>query len=426
MNVASAQRKNFLPRRPRPTIRSCSVALGLVKLRADRKIMRIFVPKEVDPIETRVPLLPDVVSKLAGLGAKVEVELGLGSGLNYSDADYERAGATISCDRIGSLKEADLVLRVRKPPSDEINSLKEGCIHVSFLDPFNERELVERLASAHVTAVSLEMIPRITVTQKMDALSSQRNLSGYVAVVLAAAGSDRIFPMLITPSGTIKPLRVFIIGVGVAGLQAIATARRLGASVEAFDTRPVVEEQVKSLGARFIKVELGETGEAAGGYAKELSPEQLQKQREEMARHVAQADVVITAAQVFGGRAPVIVTAEMIGQMKPGSVIVNTAIESGGNVECSKYNEETDVNGVKIIAFANLPGRVATHASEMFSNNLGAFVDHFWDKNTKGLRLDLANPILRGCVITHAGQVCHEVIQKAYVAETAQPESLQN
>jgi NAD(P) transhydrogenase subunit alpha len=226
--------------------------------------MRIFVPKEVDPIETRVPLLPDIASKLAGLGAKVQVELGLGSGLNYSDADYERAGATISCDRIGSLKEADVVLRVRKPPWDEIDSLKEGCIHVSFLDPFNERELVQRLARAHVTAVSMEMIPRIAVAQKMDALSSQANLSGYVAVVLAAAVSDRIFPMLITPAGTIKPLRVFIIGVGVAGLQAIATARRLGASVEAFDTRPVVEEQVKSLGAKFVKVDLGETGEAAG------------------------------------------------------------------------------------------------------------------------------------------------------------------
>jgi H+-translocating NAD(P) transhydrogenase subunit alpha len=381
--------------------------------------MRLFVPKEVDPIESRVPLLPDIARKLAGLGAKVEVELGLGSRLNYSDSEYERAGATISHDRIGSLKEADMVLRVRKPPRDEISFLKKGCIHVSFLDPFNERDLVQFLASAHVTAVSMEMVPRSAVAQKMDVLSSQANLSGYVAVVLAAAVSDRIFPMLITPAGTIKPLRVFIIGVGVAGLQAIATARRLGASVEAFDTRPVVEEQVKSLGARFVKVELGETGEAAGGYAKALSPEQLQKQREEMARHVAQADVVITAAQVFGRKAPVIVTTEMIRKMKPGSVIVDTAIEAGGNVECSKYNEETEVNGVKIIAFANLPGRVAVHASEMFSNNLGAFVDHFWDRNTKVFQLDLANPILKGCVITHAGQLCNEVIQKAYAAETA-------
>jgi NAD(P) transhydrogenase subunit alpha len=265
----------------------------------------------------------------------------------------------------------------------------------------------------------MEMIPRTAVAQKMDVLSSQANLSGYVAVILAAAVSDRIFPMLITPAGTIKPLRVFIIGVGVAGLQAIATARRLGASVEAFDTRPVVEEQVKSLGARFVKVELGETGEAAGGYAKPLTPEQLRKQRDEMAKRIAQADVVITAAQVFGRKAPIIVTTEMIRQMMPGSVIVDTAIEAGGNVECSKYNEEIEVNGVKVIALANLPGRVAVHASEMFSNNLGAFVEHFWDKDTQGFQLDLTNAILKGCVITHAGQVCNEVIQNVYAAKTA-------
>jgi NAD(P) transhydrogenase subunit alpha len=381
--------------------------------------MRIFVPKEIDPIETRVPILPGVAAKLAGLGAKIEVEQGLGSGLYYSNSDYERAGATVSCDRIRSLNEADLILRVRKPPLDEIAALKEGCIHVSFLDPFNERELVLRLASARVTAVSMEMIPRTAVAQKMDVLSSQANLSGYVAVILAAAISDRIFPMLITPAGTIKPLRVFIIGVGVAGLQAIATARRLGASVEAFDTRPVVEEQVKSLGARFVKADLGETGEAAGGYAKPLTPEQLQRQRDEMAKHIAQADVVITAAQVFGRKAPVIVTAEMVRRMKPGSVVIDTAIETGGNVECSKYNEEIEVSGVRVIGFANLPGRVPVHASEMFSNNLGAFIEHFWDKAANLFQLDLDNIILEGCVITHSGQICSEIIQNAYAEKSA-------
>jgi NAD(P) transhydrogenase subunit alpha len=376
--------------------------------------MRIFVPKEIDPFETRVPLLPGVAAKLTGIGARIEVEKGLGAGLNYTDSDYERAGATIGRDRIRSINEADIILRVRKPPLDEIAAFKEGCIHVSFLDPFNERELVLRLASARVTAVSMEMIPRTAVAQKMDVLSSQANLSGYVAVILAAASSDRIFPMLITPAGTIKPLRVFIIGVGVAGLQAIATARRLGASVEAFDTRPVVEEQVKSLGARFVKADLGETGEAAGGYAKPLTAEQLRKQREEMVKHIAQADVVITAAQVFGRKAPVVVTTEMIRQMKPGSVIVDTAIETGGNVECSKYNERVEVNRVKIIGFANLPGRVPVHASEMFSNNLGAFIEHFWDKGTNRFQLDLSNLILKGCVVTHSGQICNEVIQNAY------------
>jgi NAD(P) transhydrogenase subunit alpha len=307
-----------------------------------------------------------------------------------------------------------MLLRVRKPPLDEVDLLKKGCIHASFLDPFNERELVLRLATAEVTAVSMEMIPRTAVAQKMDVLSSQANLSGYVAVIIAAIATNRIFPMLITPAGTIKPLRVFVMGVGVAGLQAIATARRLGASVEAFDTRPVVEEQVKSLGAKFVKTDLGETGETAGGYAKPLTPEQLQTQREVMVEHIAQADVVITAAQVFGRKAPIIVTTEMVRQMRPGSVIVDTAIETGGNVECSRYDEEAEVNGVRIISFANLPGRVAANASEMYSNNMSAFVEHFWDKGANAFLLDLTNDILKGCAITHAGKICNETIKAAY------------
>jgi H+-translocating NAD(P) transhydrogenase subunit alpha len=306
------------------------------------------------------------------------------------------------------------VLRLRKPALDEVELLKKGCVHASFLDPFNERELVRRLAAAEVTAISMEMIPRTAVAQKMDVLSSQANLSGYVAVALAAAHANRIFPMLITPAGTIKPLRVFVIGVGVAGLQAIATARRLGAAVEAFDTRPVVEEQVQSLGAKFVKIDLGETGQTSGGYAKALTPEQLQKQREVMAQHVAQADVVITAAQVFGRKAPVILTTEMVRQMRPGSMVVDTAIETGGNVECSRYDEEVEVNGVRVIAFANLPGRVAANASEMYSNNLCAFVEHFWEKAAKTFRLDRTNEILKACVITHAGEICNEVIRAAY------------
>jgi H+-translocating NAD(P) transhydrogenase subunit alpha len=372
--------------------------------------MRIFVPKELHPTERRVPLLPTGVAKLIKLGAIIEVEQSLGAKLNCQDSEYERAGAKISVDRLKSLAAADMVLRLRKPPSDEVDLLKKGCIHASFLDPFNERELIVRLAAAEVTAVSMEMIPRTAVAQKMDVLSSQANLSGYVAVILAATRASRIFPMLITPAGTIKPLRVFVIGVGVAGLQAIATARRLGAAVEAFDTRPVVEEQVKSLGAKFVKADLGETGETQGGYAKLLAPEQLQKQREVMAQHVAQADVVITAAQVFGKKAPVIVTTEMVKQMRPGSMIVDTAIETGGNVECSKYDEEVEINGISILGYANLPGRVATNASEMYSNNLTAFIDHFWDQGQFGL--DLNNDILKECVVTHAGKICNKTILK--------------
>ncbi len=376
--------------------------------------MRIFVPKELYPTETRVPLLPSGAAKLAKLGAEIEVERGLGASLNWTDSEYEAAGAKLSSDRVQSLTGADVVLRLRKPPSEEITLMKSGCIHASFLDPFNERELVHRLAAAEVSAVSMEMIPRTTLAQKMDALSSQANLAGYVAVIIAATRSSRIFPMLITPAGTLKPLRVFVIGVGVAGLQAIATARRLGAAVEAFDTRPVVEEQVKSLGAKFVKADLGETGEAAGGYAKALTAEQLEKQREVMAQHVAQADVVITAAQVFGKKAPIIVTTEMVKLMRPGSMIVDIAIESGGNVECSKFDAEVEVNGVQIIGLANLAGRVATNASEMYSNNLSAFVEHFWDKATTRFRLDLTNELLKGCVITHAGQICNALIQAAY------------
>jgi H+-translocating NAD(P) transhydrogenase subunit alpha len=376
--------------------------------------MRIFVPRELHPTERRVPLLASGAAKLASIGAEIEVEQGLGAALHCEDLEYLSAGAKISTDRVRSLGGADMVLRLRKPALDEVELLKKGCVHASFLDPFNERELVLRLAAAQVTAISMEMIPRTAVTQKMDVLSSQANLSGYVAIVLAAAHANRIFPMLITPAGTIKPLRVFVIGVGVAGLQAIATARRLGAAVEAFDTRPVVEEQVQSLGAKFVKIDLGETGETSGGYAKALTPEQLQKQQKIMAQHVAQADVVITAAQVFGRKAPVILTTEMVRQMRPGSMIVDTAIETGGNVECSRYDEELEVNGVRVIAFANLPGRVAANASEMYSNNLCAFVEHFWEKGTKAFRLDRTNEILKACVITHAGEICSEMIRAVY------------
>jgi NAD(P) transhydrogenase subunit alpha len=376
--------------------------------------MRIFVPKELHPTEKRIALLPGGAAKLARLGAEIEVEQGLGISLNCADSEYETAGAKLSHDRGRSLAEADLILRLRKPPSEEVALMNRGCIHVSFLDPFNERELVLQLAAAKITAISMEMIPRTALSQKMDALSSQANLAGYVAVILAATRASRIFPMLITPAGTIKPLRVFVIGVGVAGLQAIATARRLGAAVEAFDTRPVVEEQVKSLGARFVKADLGETGETAGGYAKPLTPEQLEKQREVMAQRIAQADVVITAAQVFGKKAPIIVTTEMVKLMKPGSMILDIAIESGGNVECSKYDAEVEVNSVQVIGLANLPGRVASNASEMYSNNLSAFVEHFWNKDAKTFGLDMTNDILKACVITHAGEICSEMIRIAY------------
>ena len=374
--------------------------------------MKIFVPRETTEGETRAPLVPDTVAKLSKLGAQVEVESGLGSTIGEPDDAYSKAGAEVSRDREGSLSAADLVLRLRKPPLEEVRLLKPGSLHVSYLDPFNERELVRALAARGASAVSMEMIPRTTLAQKMDALSSQANLAGYAAVVLAAERLDRIFPMMMTPAGTISPARVFVVGVGVAGLQAIATAKRLGARVEAFDTRPVVEEQVKSLGAKFVKIDLGETGQTEQGYAKALTEEQLQKQREGMARVCAQSDVVITTAQVFGRRAPVIITREMVEGMRPGSIVVDMAVESGGNVEGSELGREVELNGVLVVGLANLPGRVPVHASQMYSNNLGNFVEHFWDKEAKSFRLDPEDEIMKGCLITHGGSIHNETIRK--------------
>ena len=373
--------------------------------------MQIFVPKEPAAEERRAPMVPETVKKLSSLGAGVRVEKGIGAAIHRSDAEYEAAGAQVIDDRARALREADMVLRLRKPPAEEIPLLRDGAIHVSYLDPFNELELIERLAAARVSAVSMEMIPRTTVAQKMDALSSQANLAGYLAVVLAAEEIDRIFPMMMTPAGTIQPVRVFVIGVGVAGLQAIATAKRLGARVEAFDTRPVVEEQVRSLGARFVKVDLGETGQTEQGYAKALTEEQLARQRDVMAKHCATADVVITTAQVFGRKAPVIMTTAMVEGMKPGSVVVDLAIDTGGNVECAKLNEVVEVNGVRVFGYANMPARAATAASEMYSNNIGNFVEHFWDKERKAFALDPADELMRGCLITHAGKVVNETVK---------------
>ena len=374
--------------------------------------MRIFVPREMSEGESRVPLIPATVAKLVKLGAEVEIETGLGVSIHRPDAEYAAAGAVVNPSRQAGLSGADMILRLQKPPLAEIATLRQGVIHISYLDPFKEHELVGTLAAAGVSAISKEMIPRSTIAQKMDALSSQANLAGYSAVILAAERLNRIFPMMTTPAGTMRPVRVLVIGVGVAGLQAIATAKRLGAQVEAFDTRPVVEEQVKSLGAKFVKIDLGETGQTAQGYARELTPEQLAKQREVLADRVAASEVVITTAQVFGRPAPRIVTTEMVQRMKPGSVVVDLAVESGGNVECSRLGEEVDVNGVLVIGLPNLPGRVAAAASEMYSNNIGNFVEHFWDTNAKAFRLDREHDILKGCLITHGGEIVHATIRE--------------
>jgi H+-translocating NAD(P) transhydrogenase subunit alpha len=374
--------------------------------------MRIFVPKETYRGEHRIPLIPQNVKKLVGLGAEIVIEPGMGLNARYEDTAYTEAGATVSSDRASMLAQADMVLRLRKPSIKEVKKLKADSIHVSFLDPFNEAELIQAFIDQKVNAISMEMIPRTTLAQKMDALSSQANLAGYTAVMLAAEKLDKVFPMMMTPAGTIKPARVFIIGVGVAGLQAIATAKRLGARVEAFDTRPVVEEQVQSLGAKFVKVDLGETGQTKDGYAKELTEEQKQKQQEAMADVCATADVVITTAQLFGRKAPVIVSAEMIKRMQPGSVIVDLAVETGGNVEGSQVDEIVDVKGVRIMGLGNLPGRTCENASQMYSANLTALVEHFWHKEDNLFTLNLEDEIMQGCLVTHQGDIQNTIIKE--------------
>ena len=373
--------------------------------------MRLAIPREAHAGEDRASVTPETVKKLVRLGAELIIESGAGVGAGFSDEDYAAEGATIEADRDSLLASADMVLRLRKPELAEIAKLKPGCIHVSYLDPFNEHDLIKAFAEHKVTAISMEMIPRSTRSQKMDALSSQANLAGYVAVILAARQLPRIFPMMMTPAGTLKPAKVFIIGAGVAGLQAIATAKRLGARVTAFDTRPVVAEQVQSLGAKFLEIDLGDTGQTTDGYAQELTSEQVAIQRQAQKDVIADSDVVITTAQVFGRKPPVLVTKDMVEGMSIGSGIVDMAAETGGNVEGSVPDEIVTVNGVTIIGTGNLANVVARDASAMYANNLFNLVEDTWDKEAKQFVLDLENDILPGCVITHDGAIAHPTIK---------------
>jgi NAD(P) transhydrogenase subunit alpha len=374
--------------------------------------MRIAIPKETHPGENRVPITPDHAKKLCKLGADLVIESGMGTGAGFTDGQYTEVGASVSQDRNELFRSADLLLRLRKPELDEISVMKRGAVHISYLDPFNEHALVNAFKEAGITSISMEMIPRTTRSQKMDALSSQANLAGYVMVIQAATHLPRIFPMMMTPAGTLKPANVFVIGAGVAGLQAIATAKRLGAKVTAFDTRPVVAEQVQSLGAKFLEIDLGETGQTEGGYALELTPEQVDKQRQAQKDVIAKSDVVITTAQVFGRKPPVLVTKDMVEGMAPGSVIVDMAAETGGNVEGSVPNEIVEVSGVTIIGLGNLAGEVARDASQMYSSNLFNLVEDSWNEEEKQFVIDFEHDILPGCIITHDGDVTNETIKK--------------
>ncbi|NQT26494.1 Re/Si-specific NAD(P)(+) transhydrogenase subunit alpha [candidate division KSB1 bacterium] len=376
--------------------------------------MKIAVPKVIHDEDMRVTLIPEHAGRLVKAGLSVTVESGLGESARYPDDAYQEAGAEIITDRQKLIAEGDMVLGLCKPGSDDIKQMKAGAIYAGMLDPFNEKALVQSFSDQGVSTICMEMVPRSTRAQKMDVLSSQASLAGYVAVIVAAEQLDQILPMMMTPAGTLKPSRVFIIGAGVAGLQAIATAKRLGARVEAFDTRAVVKEEVQSLGAKFIEVDLGETGQTKDGYAKALTDEQLAKQREAMAKVCSHSDIVITTAQLFGRPAPRIITRDMIQNMMPGAVIVDMAVESGGNVEGSKPGEVVEINGVRIMGLTNLPGRVPVHASQMYSSNLTNLILEFWKAEEKKFNLDLEDEIIQGCLITHEKKIIHPMILEHY------------
>jgi NAD(P) transhydrogenase subunit alpha len=352
-----------------------------------------------------VALTPTAVARLVELGGRVRLEPGYGATADLGDEVFEKAGATFAA-RDELLEGADALLALNPPDRPALEALREGTVVASFLDPFREPDLVRLLRDRKLEAMCLELIPRTSYAQKMDALSSQASLGGYAAVITAADRSGKAFPMMSTPAGTIPPARVFVVGVGVAGLQAIATAKRLGARVEAYDTRPVVAEQVRSLGAKFVELDVGETGETEQGYAKELTEEQLAEQRRQMAKVVAGADVVITTAQLFGRPAPRIIDADMVAGMRPGSVVVDMAAGTGGNVEGSVPDEQVLVGGVTIVGLTNLPALVARDASEMYASNLVALMQHAWDAEAGRLRTDPeGDEVLAGCLLTHEGTV---------------------
>ena len=374
--------------------------------------MKIFFPKESGS-EKRISLTPDFLKKYIDSGLKISVENNMGDHLGFTDSIFKEHGAEI-VDRETGLKEGNIICSVNKLSKDDLINVEENSLVVSFLDPFNDQDLVEHLKEKKISSISMELIPRTTRAQKMDALSSQANLGGYAAVLIASNILAKSFPMMMTAAGTISPSKVFVVGVGVAGLQAIATAKRLGAKVEAFDTRPVVEEQVKSLGARFVKIDIGETEETSQGYAKELSAEQIDMQRAGMKKVCSSSDVIITTAQVFGRKAPMIITAEMIEDMKPGSVIVDMAVGTGGNVEGSIPDENLDLNGITIVGNTNLPGEVAMHASQVYSANIFNLIDEFWDKKNSILEITVEDEILSGCLVTHKGEFINSIVKERY------------
>lgn len=382
--------------------------------------MRIAVAKEIEVCERRVALIPDTVARLVKQGLEVWVETGAGERAFITDAAYEAAGATIVADTARLWGEADVLLKVSPPQTrddgrSEVDLLKVGAVLISFLNPLGNPAIAQKLAERKITSMSMEMIPRSTRAQSMDALSSQASIAGYKAVLIAAAALPKYFPMLTTAAGTIAPAKVFIMGAGVAGLQAIATARRLGSIVEAFDIRPAVKEEVQSLGAKFIEVKLDEETTAAGGYAKEISEDSKKRTQELVAQHVKTADVVITTAQVPGRKAPLLVTEEMVMEMKPGSVIVDIAAEQGGNCACTEPGKDIVKHGVTIIGPINLPSSVPIHASQLYAKNVTSLLQLMVNKE-KALEINFGDDIIEATCITHAGEIRNARVKEALQA----------
>lgn len=378
--------------------------------------MRVAVLKERRDGETRVAATPETVKKMVALGLSVHVEKGAGLSASFLDADYKAAGATIEATAAACAKGAEVVLKVRPPlmkdkkekeEGDELKSLAAGTVLISLLEPYMYKDQLPAYAKAKVTTLSLELIPRITRAQSMDVLSSQSNLGGYRAVIEAASEYGRVFPMMMTAAGTVPPAKILILGAGVAGLQAIATAKRLGAVVFAFDVRAAVKEQVESLGAKFIEVEGTEGGETKGGYAKEMSAAYKKRQAERIHEAAKQADIIISTALIPGKPAPVLITSEMVKDMKPGSVIVDMAVEMGGNCEESVLNKVVMKNGVKIVGYANLPARLPTEASSLFARNILNLLSLLYDKEKKTLQLNFEDDIVKAAVLTDGGKIVH-------------------
>jgi len=369
--------------------------------------MKIAVPRERAAGERRVALVPDIVARFVKAGITVAVEHDAGDAAGFVDAAYEKAGATIVAAYGALVGDADVVTRVGRPTDEELDGLRRGALIVGFLSPLGDPRSVERYAQRGLTALAMELIPRTTKAQSMDALSSQANIAGYKASLIAASMLPKFFPMLTTAAGTIKPAKAFIIGAGVAGLQAIATCRRLGAVVTAYDTRPVVKEQVQSLGAKYFEIDVGESGEGQGGYARELSAEAIAKQRAAMVKAIGASDVVITTAAIPGRRAPVIITAEAVAAMAPGSVIVDLAAETGGNCELTKPGETvvTD-NDVLIVGTTNLPATVPADASSLYAKNVQTLLDYIIKDGA--IALDMDDEIIAGTTIVKDGTIVHK------------------